>query len=93
MLGLSKLGWRTAMPTARLFQFGGVEGFTAIVALVATRAGILAMRARSLNVTVGQETFSFRAVGLRRAVFIYIPIFTQSEEHILRFFGVVRRAG
>ena len=93
MLGLPELGRGSAVPTPGIHQFGGVKGFAAVITLVAARAGILTVGARTLDIAVGEETFAFGAIGLRSAVFIDIVLIKQSQEHILGNFGMISRSG
>src|SRR4030042_892723 len=93
MLRLAELWRRAAVVAAWIFQFGGVQRFAALFALIASCPNIAAEWAGALNITVGQEALALGAIRLRCSGFVNIAVFPQCAEHIMRYRGMVRRAG
>src|SRR3954449_6415896 len=92
MLRLAKLRRRSVDDRARLNEVDRVELVPAVVALVASRLGITADRARALDVPVRQRA----PVGgerPERGLLDEVPLVVERAEDVLRDAVVVARAG
>ena len=93
VLGLADDRRRPAQLAARVDQLDRVERPAAVVALVATSAGVAAVRAGALDVAVGQEARVDLAVELLLRLRVDVAVGVQRPEDVLRDGEVVLGVG
>ena len=75
---------------ARVDQVGGVQHAGAVLALVAARPVVAAVRARALDVAVGQEPAVDRRVHLPDGALLDEAVLVEAPREVLRDLGVLR---
>jgi len=91
MLRLAELGRRPVDPRARVDQVDGVELATAVVALVAARAVVAAMRACPLDVAVGERVAGGGRERAEGGLLDDEAFLVQGSEHVLNDAVVILR--
>src|SRR5437660_4293091 len=95
MIGLAHLqfaGLAAAQATFGVNKVNGIEGMTAIIALVAACCRVATVGTGSLDIAVGQKAAVCGAIGREHCIFEDIALLVEGQEEILRDAIVVRGA-
>ena len=93
MLRIAHLRRGARKPALRVDQLLGIERAAAVVALVAASLLVPAVRTRTLDVAVGEESPGLRVVELLRRLFVDVSLFEQSQKEVMDDLLVVGCAG
>ena len=83
MLSVPHFRRRARDPAAGVEELIGVERAAAVVALVASRIFVTAVRAGALDVPIGQEALGLRVVELLRDAFVDVAVLQQPQKDVV----------
>jgi len=93
VLRLTDHGCGGADAAARLYQLRGIQQLAALLALIASRVRVPAVRARTQYITVSEKPLVLFAVGLAHDAFRDVTVLVQLREYVLRYLGVDGHGG